>query len=247
MVSLAWGFLSQDDWARGYANLVRLYGNAGRVGRLTGESQALVEHGAAGLTLSLDSPRRPGPRWNHQEGAAIVSTARDPWLAWNFLQFATREHADRPDSELVAVDPALGWLVADLLGSTLVDAHEALAAAWSAVVEADRPAVWEERLTALPPWPPGSVLKLRDRSDGEALIDILAEQVAPDAEARAWLLASWETPGDLDGDRLRALARAADGRLASEPRLRSWLRGEWTAWARQRYRWIARHAREVEP
>jgi hypothetical protein len=41
---------------------------------------------------------------------------------------------------------------------------------------------------------------------------------------------------------LAEIARACDGRIADEPRLRAWLRAEWTAWARQRYRRVARLA-----
>ena len=53
---------------------------------------------------------------------------------------------------------------------------------------------------------------------------------------------SWDSPErTIDGAWLRDLA-AAPGGLAREPRFRTWLRGEWTAWARQHYRRIAREA-----
>jgi hypothetical protein len=39
---------------------------------------------------------------------------------------------------------------------------------------------------------------------------------------------------------LDELATAASGKLTSEPRFREWLRAEWTAWARQRYRRVVR-------
>jgi hypothetical protein len=78
------------------------------------------------------------------------------------------------------------------------------------------------------------------------LVDDLAVQVAPDQEARTWLLQSWEQPAQpLDGSRIAALETAADGTLAAEPHFRAWLRAEWTAWARQRYRRVAREARKV--
>jgi hypothetical protein len=75
------------------------------------------------------------------------------------------------------------------------------------------------------------------------LLETLAAQVAPDADVRAWLLRSWLAPGrPVDGRLLDELASAEGGRLVREPRFRAWLRAEWTAWARQRYRRIARVA-----
>ena len=89
-----------------------------------------------------------------------------------------------------------------------------------------------------PPWPPASVAALLDRGeDGMALLDTLAAEIAPEADVRSWLLRSWlRTPAPIDGTFLAKLAGAVDGRLAREPRFRAWLRAEWTAWARQRYR-----------
>ena len=76
-----------------------------------------------------------------------------------------------------------------------------------------------------------------------ALLETLCRQLAPDADVRAWLLRSWIAPGRLvDGGLLAELAGADDGRLVREPRFRAWLRSEWTAWARQRYRRVARVA-----
>jgi hypothetical protein len=84
---------------------------------------------------------------------------------------------------------------------------------------------------------------MRKDPSGE-LIEALAHQVAPELEARVWLLNSWGDPaGPLDGERLAAIAVAADGALVAEPRFRAWLRAEWTAWARQRYRRVVRQAR----
>ena len=99
-------------------------------------------------------------------------------------------------------------------------------------------------LTEAPPWPPASVQELAQSDPSGRLVEGLAAQVAPDLEARVWLLNSWdEAPRPLDGARLAALAGAVDGTLAAEPRFRAWLRAEWTAWARQRYRRVARQAR----
>lgn len=76
-----------------------------------------------------------------------------------------------------------------------------------------------------------------------AMVETLAGQVAPEADSRAWLVRSWlSPPRNVNGTFLQELNAAVDGRLALEPRFRSWLRSEWTAWARQRYRRVARNA-----
>jgi len=130
-----------------------------------------------------------------------------------------------------------------LLGATLVDARAELIAARSALESAGWPARSSRWFAEAPPWPPASVAKLRAEAKGgpAPLVATLAEQVAPDPEVRAWLLRSWDRPPrPIDGALLDELAGALDGRVGREPRLRSWLRGEWTAWARQRYRRVAR-------
>jgi hypothetical protein len=74
-----------------------------------------------------------------------------------------------------------------------------------------------------------------------SLIQTLATEIAPEPAARAWLVRSWlSAPRTVDLTLLSELARAADGRLGREPRFRAWLRVEWTAWSRQRYRRVAR-------
>ena len=98
-------------------------------------------------------------------------------------------------------------------------------------------------MTEPPPWPPASVAKLLAPHDEAAmrLVEDLAGQVAPDAAARGWLVRSWLTPARvIDRDLLGELAGAADGTLVREQRFREWLRAEWTAWARQRYRRVSR-------
>ena len=77
-----------------------------------------------------------------------------------------------------------------------------------------------------------------------ALIETLAAEVAPEPPARAWLIRSWLAPPRVVDETLLAeLTQAAEGRLCREPRFRAWLRAEWTAWARQRYRRVARWAK----
>jgi hypothetical protein len=51
----------------------------------------------------------------------------------------------------------------------------------------------------------------------------------------------------VDETLLAEMAHAADGRLIHEPRFRSWLRAEWTASARQRYRRVAKLANTIQP
>ena len=76
-----------------------------------------------------------------------------------------------------------------------------------------------------------------------ALTQTLAREIAPEPAVRAWLVRSWLAPSRLTDDTLLIeLAGASDGRLCREPRFRDWLRAEWTAWARQRYRRVLRTA-----
>ena len=76
------------------------------------------------------------------------------------------------------------------------------------------------------------------------MIETLAAEVAPEPPARAWLLEelAFAGRGPSMTSFLSELTQAAEGRLCREPRFRAWLREEWTAWARQRYRRVARWA-----
>jgi hypothetical protein len=139
-------------------------------------------------------------------------------------------------------------LLADLLGATLVDAQPELWAARDALARAGRPDQAVRWMTEPPPWPPASVEKLKHKSDPDELLSALADQIAFDDDEHAWLLKTWALgPAPLNGERLTDLAGGLDGRLAANPRFRSWLRGEWTAWARQRYRRVARRLAEGRP
>ena len=138
--------------------------------------------------------------------------------------------------------------IADLIGSSSIDADEEARAARAAIERAGRPVRWVKRFESAPFWPPASVLKLKRKGAGagetpRVWLEALADQIAPDPSARVWLLESWRKPErPIDDAFLRELTRAADGRVAAEPRFREWLRAEWTASARQRFAWIARHA-----
>ena len=252
-ITLEWAKarLGSGTWSQGYAELVRTAGNARAIGRNEGAAQARLERGEDVLVpvSLLQIADRAGVGFVHPdeapdwvEGVGLMHEARHPARARSFWEFL----GARPGTGLPSSPggPRADPLLADLLGATLVDAQDELRAAWSALVRAGRPAAWEERMTAAPPWPPASVAALRGGPDAALWVETLAEQVAPLAEARDWLLTSWERPPrPIDGRFLDDLAGAAGGRLAQEPRFRAWLRGEWTAWARQRYRWVVR---EVE-
>jgi hypothetical protein len=181
------------------------------------------------------------------EGVAILSDARHRDRAATFLEFLARtgragsvpKHANDAPSD----DPDL---LADLLGATLVDAQDELWAAWSALERAGSPPNPLRWMTEPPPWPPASIAKIQDRQGEEAMamMDALAGQLATDPVVRAWLVRSWlSPPRPIDLRVLEELTRAVEGRLIRESRFREWLRAEWTAWARQRYRRVARSAR----
>jgi hypothetical protein len=143
-------------------------------------------------------------------------------------------------------------LLADLLGATLVDAQDELVAAWAKLAAAAYPGYpkrAERWMTEAPPWPPASVDKLLKKGEeGAMLLETLTTQIAPDADVRNWLLRSWLAPARrVDGRLLTELAGAEGGRLVREPRFRMWLRSEWTAWARQRYRRVTRLAERAVP
>jgi hypothetical protein len=141
-------------------------------------------------------------------------------------------------------------LVADLLGATLVDAQDELWTAWRALERAGFPEPARTLLSEPPPWPPASIEKYlrREGENSMSLIETLATELTPAAAVRTWLVRSWlSRPRAVDQTLLGELASAADGRLYAEPRLRAWLRAEWTASARQRYRRVTRLAVNSQP
>ncbi len=131
-------------------------------------------------------------------------------------------------------------LLSDLLDSTLEQARPELRAAER--VLQDNPHETARRwLVEPPPWPPASINKLHANESTHDLVTTLATELAPDLESRHWLLASWGgEPRPIDPTLLKELAGVAGGKLIHEPRFRAWLRVEWTNWARQRYRRVAR-------
>ncbi len=243
-MALARSILNEGTWANGYARLVRTAAQARPVGRAAGSALAALERGEAvrapalADALSDDQTanvvlRVPGP----SVGVGLVAGSRTSNKAIRFLQVLNRHDLLRDSGSSRGTGEE--GLLADLLGATLVDAQDELLRAWEVLDREGHPALPDRRLTEAPTWPPASVLELKK----EGLVETLAAQIAPDMDVRVWLLESWNEPTTpIDGEVLRRLAGAVDGKLLAEPRFRSWLRGEWTAWARQRYRRAARLA-----
>jgi hypothetical protein len=225
--TLRWAMseLASEGWREGYARLIRTAAVRERFGASY----------ASDLTASA------------VDAVGIARSASDSAAAQAFLRFLCETEgasaaADAESSDVGRSD-LVGSLIADLVGATLVDAQDELWAAWRTlekVSDRERALAW---LVEPPPWPPASVSRYLGR-EGEramALIETLSAEVAPMPAARAWLRRSWLSPARVvDQKFLSELAEAAGGQLCREPRFRAWLREEWTAWARQRYRRVAR-------
>ena len=246
--------LASGPWPEAYAELVRAAGQARPLDVGAGSALAQLVRGAADATPT--AAHRVAGRsglsfipWpelgDWREGAAVLSGARDPARAVRLVREVAGRLGGAARSSPWPADPATASLLADLLGATLVESRAELRAALATLRSSDRPeadaaAAW---MVQSPPWPPASIGVLRTRGDANALLQALADQIAPEPEVRAWLLASWDRPeAPIDGAWLAELAGAVGGRLVGEPRFREWLRGEWVAWARQRYRRVRRKA-----
>ena len=218
--------LASEGWAKGYATLAR---------RPIGHPFAPSE------PISLGEPARI-------EAVALVRGGRHPDQAERFLATLTDQGWITPakfDAQETARTDAL---LVDLLGAALIDARNERRDARMALEAFGHPAIAEDAVGQLPPWPPASLARLRDQPARVALADALVEQVAPDPHARFWLIESWHQPHRrVDLDLLHQISTAEGGRLAREPRFRAWLRGEWTAWTQQLYRRVARLAGGYRP
>ncbi len=253
-ITMAWAESRLDqDWFGGYAELVLIAANL----RQFSPGLAAIVRGDAESTIHSDSitafleeqefrsfPRTP--EW--VEFASLFENSRHIAELESFFQFLEAVSQADFNGSFQNFDPLAESLLADLLGSTLVDAHPELRSAWKAILAAGRPAEWIEQFQQPPPWPPASIAKLLRDPGGSELADRLAEELSPSVEARAWLMLSWERPfRPIDRSTFEELSKAAGGRLVQEPRFRAWLLGEWRAWARQRYRWIARESSRSVP
>jgi hypothetical protein len=236
--------LEPARWRQGYARLVEFAGNEPRIGCRGGERPP-----ARGANEPLLGP---GSAW--REGLGILQSTHEPAMARAFLRFMVETRQAEPVHGRTvnddAIEPDVESLVADLLGATLVDAQDELWTAWSAMERAGSPEPARMWLTEPPPWPPASIEKYlkREGENAMALVETLAAELSPLPAARGWLIRSWLSPPRIvDAALLTEMARAADGALCREPRFRAWLRAEWTASARQRYRRVTRLAAKTQP
>ena len=258
----AWslGELERGGWSTAYARLVESHGRANLgAGWGSASTRAAFDQGRIDETIlefdlaeegesaraDLEILGEPVP---YVEGAAVRAGSPRAPLARELMRFLgeqwNAEAGPAVERNPSAVADARS-LAADLLGATLVDAQDELRIATAAVRQAGSPQWAVELLTRVPPWPPASVGKLlaKEGESGLELLETLIGQIAPEAGQRVWLTQSWLGPArPIDGEILAEIARADGGRLAREPRFRAWLRAEWTQWARQRYRWVARLA-----
>jgi hypothetical protein len=245
-LSLEWAMkqLDQGHWREGYAQLVELAGKQPRIGGQAGKRppvRAANDRGVPAVPRAV-------------EGVGILALAREQVRAREFLRFLVEtgqaEPAAVPTDDDTAPDAEVESLVADLLGASLVDAQDEL---WTACSSLDRAGTAQSArnwLTEPPPWPPASIEKYlrREGENAMSLIETLAAELSPLPAARGWLVRSWLSPPRIvDLALLKEMAHLDLGALAREPRFRSWLRAEWTASARQRYRRVSRLAAKTQP
>jgi hypothetical protein len=145
-------------------------------------------------------------------------------------------------SQIAQIEP----IAIALLGATLIDSQPERDAALGL-----QPGLSERErnfLSEAPPWPPASIERLSQRAangDEEAasLLTTLLDELTPNPSAKSFLSQSAQSKAHpIDLDDLSAIAAALNSRPIQNPRLLTFLRAEWTAWARQRYRRVARLA-----
>ena len=231
---------AKSSWNEGYAQLIRLAAaesspQAGRASDLFPNEP----NGAPGGSLP-NEPNGAAGRFlpNEPNGPPVRPLPNEP------------KEAREPTSPNEPNGVADG-LLADLLGTTILDAQDELTRAGSALRGHSASVELLDTWTQAPPWPPEFVSQLirrrmRRGDDPGPWVGALAAQIAPEPASRDWLLASWTRPRrPVDGALLAEIAAADGGRLGREPRFRAWLRGEWRAWARQKYRLVERQGREA--
>ena len=216
--------LADEGWDVGYDRIIR-QALAGRL-RVAQPDQP-----------KKDKPA-PSPVW-----VAVVAGSKQETAATQLIKqlggTAAQATLDISSRDQVAVES----LLLDILTASTISASRELRDAGLALDDNRHPARAEGSLSERPPWPPASVVRIKGQPGGDALLETLLEQVTPEGPGRDWLRESWSRPKrQIDSKILLEIARADDGRLVREPRFRSWLRGEWTAWTRQLYRRVARLA-----
>jgi hypothetical protein len=240
--------LDRRGWHEGYRRVLLAASHRPLIGDQPGESLSRLSRVeiTSALTRSDNVPKSfeflaDVPTLMVEDGVGIVRGTPHRDAARRFLDVLEREGNAAIPSKNEEVP-----LLPELLGAVLVDAQPELIEAIESVNAAGVSARAEKWLVP-PPWPPASITKLKRSDPSGALVESLAEQMVPDFKSRVWLLESWKrAPRPIDGDLLRELASAADGRLIAEPRFRAWLAVEWRTWARQCYRRVSREARRIE-
>jgi ABC-type Fe3+ transport system substrate-binding protein len=249
--------LLESSWSEGYAALIHLAAQASRIDSGGRSAISAVERGRASLTPAIaeDLASHSDLEWSRSsetllrlDGAAMLRSARNHDRAAAFLRFLTsRGGRSQPPPPRPIMAPAAESLLVDLLGASMVESQAELWVAWAALERAKWPKKLVEDLQRAPPWPPASIEKMKAKEGSDVLLDTLAEQIAVDPYDHAWLLELWDRPATrVNGEILAELATVNSGRLGTNPRLRAWLRGEWTAWARQNARRVAREAEKVK-
>jgi len=243
--------LDEKGWGAGYRAVLVAAAHRPLIGAHAGEGPARLLRGEIPVALTrLDRlPERceflPAvPSIDLEEGVGIVRDTPHLDAARKFVAMIERQRntASPPTRDQRPIPQVL---LPELLGAVLVDAQPELIDAMAAVKAGGLETQAEKWFTP-PPWPPASIVRLKRSDPSGALVESLAEQMVPDLKARVWLLESWNrTIRPIDGDLLRELTAAADGRLIAEPRFRAWLAVEWRTWARQCYRRVIREARRV--
>jgi hypothetical protein len=256
------------EFARTYSEILGLFANArsletnsraclARMRRDGGSGAAFCpEHAAIAGQLQYESVTPPngvlqrGALLSRGVGRADAAAVLTAAAAWDRVvdpkgkfDVAVPEVAESSQRDVVADE-----LLRDLLICTCAVAQPELRAAAAAVRRH-----WKSRPEAAarargfmvepPPWPPASVQALRERPSGPALVDALAAELAVDAGPARPLLEAWsEPPRAMGASELWAIAACDGGRIARGAVFRAWLTAEWTAWARQRFRRVARLA-----
>lgn len=248
----------QELSSAGYAELVRIAGNSAPIPRRASSRSIRLRTGrtVAAAVASGDFTEIADLSFKRSESVEILERAAIPISVRN--KIGSREFfrmleeqgdaIERLDRDELSKACLFNGLLNDLLGSTLIDSADELRRAWRDLHAAGRPERVERFLVEPPPWPPASLLELARKEGvkpGESrLASTLIDQLTDDADRRAWLSEIRDRPRrPIDRSVLNEIVAVDSGRLVTEPRFRGWLRGEWTAWAGQRYRRTARTAR----
>ncbi|GIW89020.1 MAG: hypothetical protein KatS3mg108_3344 [Isosphaeraceae bacterium] len=237
-------FLGQGWSSQNYLTVLRAFAYARRpvAGLLAGPGRLLRGEVAATLGVRpdwLDPDERFLPLQSGLRGAEAVRIERDSPAARALrlnLRFNPTATPESSDPSLAAPQALRVRRLAGLIRAACVEPHAELRAAFVALDHAQthRPRAAQRAQSWLaqpPPWPPASVTALRLRRDGDRLVDDLISHLVPTAVERRALAQEWlREPRPLDAALLDAI------HWTDRPFFAAWLRAEWTAWCRQRYR-----------